>query len=70
MHLLYDPDFKDNVDFRQDLRKLAQSPGPGAHKDPLNSYKYVIQSNGNFSIPKVNFIWRSDRYLIFIWHFK
>ena len=54
MHLLYDPDFRDKNDFRQDLRKVSKSPGPGAHKDPLTSYKYVITQNGNFSIPKVN----------------
>jgi hypothetical protein len=52
VHLLYDPDFRDKNDFRQDLRKVSQSPGPGAHKDPLTSYKYVITQNGNFSIPK------------------
>jgi len=54
VHLLYDPDFRDKNDFRQDLRKVSQSPGPGAHRDPLTSYKYVITQNGNFSIPKVN----------------
>lgn len=53
VHLLYDPEFRDNVDFRYDLRKVGQSPGPGAHQDPLTSYKHVIHSNGNFSIPKV-----------------
>lgn len=53
MHLLYDPDFKDENDFRYDLRKLAMSPGPGAHQDPLKSFKAVIHKNGNFSIPKV-----------------
>jgi hypothetical protein len=53
VHLFYDPDFKDKNDFRQDLRKVSKSPGPGAHKDPLTSYKYVINQNGNFSIPKV-----------------
>ncbi|TNV83956.1 hypothetical protein FGO68_gene8522 [Halteria grandinella] len=52
VHLFYDPDFKDENDFRQDLRKQAMSPGPGAHKDPLKSFKYVIPTNGKYSIPK------------------
>jgi len=54
VHLFYDPDFKDRNDFRNDLRKIALSPGPGAHKDPLNSFKFVINQNGKYSIPKVS----------------
>lgn len=42
VHLLYDPEFKDDNDFRHDLRKAAISPGPASHKDPLSAYKYVI----------------------------
>jgi len=54
VHLLYDPNFKDENDFRPNFKKAAMSPGPGAHKDPLKSYKYVIPTNGKYSIPKVS----------------
>lgn len=53
VHLFYEPDFKDNGDFRQDLRKVAQSPGPGAHTDPLQSYKNVANKPAQYSFPKV-----------------
>jgi hypothetical protein len=62
VHLLYDPDFKDRNDFRQDLKKIALTPGPGAHKDPLTSYKFVIYQNGKYSIPKVSiYLHHNDR---------
>lgn len=63
VHLLYDPDFRDENDFRYDMRKQAMSPGPGAHKDPLKSFKNVIHQNGKYSFPKVRlppFIFGND----------
>lgn len=61
MHILYDPDFKDNTDFRQDLRKVALSPGPGAHTDPLQSYKNVAHKPAQFSFPKVSALYHSHQ---------
>ena len=59
VHILYDPDFKDNSDFRQDLRKVALSPGPGAHTDPLQSFKNVVHKPAQFSFPKVSALFNS-----------
>lgn len=53
-HNFYEPEFNTDQNFRHDMRKVALSPGPGAHDDPLGAFKTIMPLNGKYSIPKVS----------------